>query len=434
VGVADVVFLLLAVGCIALVWASRDRPRTAAVLYVVSLPLVDLPIARFSGFRPLTLLAVTLVLLVLTLVRQGELRRLGTPAYRNACLPLLLLLVWAAVSGLVWTSSSFGAWGGFARPALTSVVVLLAARRSTVARAMASAFVVTMAALSAVGVVQFFWGRFFWSIGKTLKPDYEYFIELPSGLVRAPGSFQDPNNMGIFAGVAFLLVALALLESGRDHGLRLKLPGLALLLLAGMAASLTRSAVLATGVGLVLLWPRRQPLGRRLRLLLVAAACVAAAVMVLRLRGGGLEGMGSVKHRLLYWRAAVELALEQPLTGIGLGNFGRRFTATHTELPLKIGGLTSHRPHNAVLQVAVETGLPGLACLVAYLGLPLLSLVRRPDAASRLGAALLAAVLVHAGLHNVLLQDLFWLVGGVALALALRGGDEDEARAPVSGP
>jgi O-antigen ligase len=419
-GAPDVVFVLAATAVVTLFLISRDRVKTAAVVYVVSLPLVDLPATRLSGLRALTLLAVALALLLLALLRQGELRRLGSPAYVRAWLPLGLLLCWAALTGLLWTSSSWNACGRFARPALTSVLVLLAARRAAVRRAMASAFVVTMAVVSAIAIVEFCWGRFFWSIGRTSKPDYEYFIQLASGLVRAPGTFEDPNNMGLFAGIAFLLVALALLE--RAPGRR------RLGLLAGMAASLTRSAAMATALALVLLWPRGRPLGFRARGLLVAAACAVAVVMLVRSSGDGPEGLSSVKHRLLYWKAAAELVHEHPLMGVGLGNFSARFAETHASLPLKIGALTSHRPHNALLQVAAETGLVGLACFVAYLAAPFVSLLRRRDAAARLGAALAAAVFVHAALHNVLLQDLFWLVAGVALALAQerpaqRGGE-----------
>src|SRR5512134_443554 len=94
-GAPDVVFLLLAAAVVALVLASPDRVKAAAVCYVVSLPLVDVPGTRLSGFRAATLVAVALVLLVLALLRSGELRRLASPACAWACLPLVLLLGWA---------------------------------------------------------------------------------------------------------------------------------------------------------------------------------------------------------------------------------------------------------------------------------------------------------------------------------------------------
>jgi O-antigen ligase len=427
-GPADLLFLLLAVSVVVWFLASADRVKTAATVFVVALPLVDLPGTRLGGSRAATLLAVAVVVLLLALVAEGELRRLFTPRCFRAWLPLGLLLLWAGLTGLAWTGSSWDAWGRFARPAATSLLVLLAARRGVVARAMARAFVATMAVVSAVAVVEFFWGRFIWSIGRTRQSDYEYFIRVGSGLVRAPGTFEDPNNMGLFAGLAFLIVVLALLE--RVPGLRrLGLVGLAVLLLAGLAASLTRSAALGTAVALAVLWPRRRRLSARSRLLLAAVACAMLAVLLVRSGGAGSEGLASVKHRLLYWKAALQLARENPLAGIGLGNFSARFTASHAALPLKIGGLPSHRPHSALLQMAVETGGVGLALFLAFLAPPFLALLRRGDVTARAGAALATATFVHAALHNVLLQDLFWLVAGVTLAIAIEapaGGGERE--------
>jgi len=264
-------------------------------------------------------------------------------------------------------------------------------------------------------LVQFGWGRFVWSIGRTKMPDYDYFIEVAPGLVRAPGTFADPNNMGIFAGLALVLVAFEMAQAPPCRRRRLALLGL--LLLGGMACSLTRSAAAASGLALAYVWVGGRRPGRLARAVLPAAVLVLALVTAARWSGPAPSGVGSLGHRLLYWKAAALMAVERPLLGVGLGRFGERFAAQRTTLPPKVAQLASHKPHSFLLHLAAETGLVGLLFFCVPLVGTLRALLARCDPLGRLGAALLGATLLHAAMHNVLGQDLLWLVLGVAAAL-----------------
>jgi len=68
-------------------------------------------------------------------------------------------------------------------------------------------------------------------------------------------------------------------------------------------------------------------------------------------------GVNSLSWRLNMWRYALDLALDHPITGIGLGAFP-------TYSPRLVGFAVT--PHNDVVRVLVETGVLGLA---AYLWL-----------------------------------------------------------------
>ena len=303
-----------------------------------------------------------------------------------AVLPLPLLVGWAAFSCASFPPARWDMLVRLASLSLNALLVILAARRATVARAMAAAFVAAMAVVSAVAIVQFVWGRFIWGIGRTSEPDYSYFIELAPGLVRAPGTFQSSNSLGISAAVAFLIVAFALFahppapssparglgrppagrhgvqphpERGGSHGPGPDRPG-------------------AAGAGVA-----------TARLLLVGVAVAAALVGLLRWRGGQEEETSSQQHRLLYWKAAAQMAIDHPLTGVGLGQFGRRFQASASALPVKIAALPTHEPHNVLLQLAAETGLLGLAVFVAFVGPPPRPAARTARSPARLSAALL---------------------------------------------
>jgi O-antigen ligase len=76
----------------------------------------------------------------------------------------------------------------------------------------------------------------------------------------------------------------------------------------------------------------------------VLGAALAVPVLLLGGRAGG-EADESADLRLSYWAAAIQMARDAPLTGVGMGQFGEHQAQTaHSSLLLALG----------------ETGLPGL--------------------------------------------------------------------------
>ncbi|MGJ3258561.1 MAG: O-antigen ligase family protein [Rhodospirillales bacterium] len=80
---------------------------------------------------------------------------------------------------------------------------------------------------------------------------------------------------------------------------------------------------------------------------------------------GGKTVAGSTEHRYLIWRFAADRAAERPFLGWGF-NASRSLPGGH-ELTGERAELLPLHPHNAVLQVWLELGVPGLLLLCVVL-------------------------------------------------------------------
>jgi len=93
--------------------------------------------------------------------------------------------------------------------------------------------------------------------------------------------------------------------------------------------------------------------------------------------------------RMYLWRRAFELIMQHPLLGVGPIHFA------HNAHDLHIGA----HPHDWLLQIASEWGLPALACLLAAVGLGLRALARagsRVETKDAVNHAVFAALLLAA--------------------------------------
>ncbi len=280
---------------------------------------------------------------------------------------------------------------------------------------------------------------------------------------RRAGTFTDPNALGVGVAllVPLLLAALVGRGSGTDRARRV-------LAAAGIAAApvalessgsrtgflLLAVAALAAGVGLA----RR----RRASALSIAAALFAlagAATLGARLlpRGGSIAAGGLAErlgaalssgsfeafanHRVMFWRAALEMSAEEPVSGVGLAGFPYEFPVAWAKRHAPVGVTDSAT--NALLDVVSECGLPGLALALLAVA-PLLARAAAAafaagpvDPASRAaGAALLGLVvacLTGSHLKFVEIALAASLVAGFLLAPGSREADEADEPARAGG-
>lgn len=181
-------------------------------------------------------------------------------------------------------------------------------------------------------------------------------------------ALSDPNDTALFL-VTMIPIALALMLAARGKGAKLLYGGAALFMTAAIFVTYSRGGFLALScAGAFFAWKmlRRAPLatGGFVLVALVAGTVLMPSNYVERLSsifGGDTRGSASARQRLL--ERSVEVAAQNPLVGVGMGNFSQ----------ISIRGQVTH---NAYTQIAAEMGLPALAIYLAFLLAPLTRLRR----------------------------------------------------------
>ncbi len=202
-------------------------------------------------------------------------------------------------------------------------------------------------------------------------------VGVPFIPVRPGSLIGNPNALGTF------LIVLILLQAGRLIQARRWLSRIGWLIYLGLSLALlfltlSRGAWLGLGAGLAawigfLIWSRGlfsmqaargwwTSHGLRWRLLVTGAAVVmvSVGVMLVPVAWNAVNQPGrSTDLRQGIWQAAWDAFLEAPFTGTGPFTFGSTLLARQSTPPE-----TPHsHTHNLPLQVATETGLPGLLVL-----------------------------------------------------------------------
>jgi len=166
---------------------------------------------------------------------------------------------------------------------------------------------------------------------------------------QAHSFFANRNFAG--AGLAMLL-AYALPPRGRAGGL------LAALIVAGLIATGSRGGMLAGACVLALFAAPRLPRVGRISIAVGLAALLLAA-------GFAIDRTNTVRVRVFWYQAAIELGAEKPLLGQGSDGFAREFpTIRDVEENAISGGRTVHAVHNDYLQAWADGGLLGVAAML----------------------------------------------------------------------
>ncbi|MGD8816750.1 MAG: O-antigen ligase family protein, partial [Acidobacteriota bacterium] len=281
-----------------------------------------------------------------------------------------------------------------------------------------------------------------------------FWVEINPALTRSHATLDDPNALGSYLALGILLcLGLAVASKGwraKTAAALAALGGAALLTTASRAAiggfALAGLAAIAMPGGGNAESPARMRWRRSARWLLAVGAAVLVASLFARVLidfepvpyhpgnvVSALTGVldpriplaDSLGHRGVWWSAALHMARDAPVLGVGLGRFPLL-------LPRYIGPAAGNLDaHNYFLQVLAEMGIVGLlafgALLAAVLGT--LAWLRRASAAPRLsGAALLGSIAFVATFvtgHPLLLASgqTLWATMLAAVVVAARPGE-----------
>lgn len=235
----------------------------------------------------------------------------------------------------------------------------------------------------------------------------------------------DPN---FFAASALLCLPLALEWSGRGQRPAERLYCLGCLVV-GLAATMVAASRggflgLLAGMGFMA-WCSRY----RMRSLAVGGTLLMAFLLVSpssplqRLVDPRQSDVQAKDARLELWGAALGMARDHPLTGVGLGNFKSAVSAYGSG-----EGDVWRMAHNAYLEIAAEMGLPGLTAFLGIIYTSCRSMDRLRRQVRRSGPAVLhqASAGIEAGLIGFAVAlffvsgwflKLFWLMIFLSMCL-----------------
>lgn len=260
--------------------------------------------------------------------------------------------------------------------------------------------------------------------------------------LRISGPVNDPN---FFAQILLIPMALSMCFAAwsKSHWLRLCCAVSLVLIVGGLATTLSRGGILAASATLAIftIWGLRT---MRSRLLVVAGVVIASSVGFTIAPSGVQERVfelvnvvssifdahaspdESASGRLHEMLAAIYMFLDHPFFGVGLHNYSVHFQDYSLEHGLMVRG-ADRAAHSLYLEIAAEQGIFGLtlALLTLFVAFRVaIGAMRRQRRAGNEQAAniifgivlaysayLMAAVLLH-GVH----QRFLWLLTGLVLA------------------
>lgn len=265
--------------------------------------------------------------------------------------------------------------------------------------------------------------------GSTVAAGGALYSFLFLGAGRASGPMEDPNDLAYVIVAALPLLLAATPAVRRSRWLLALTLGVAILLVLGAAATLSRGGALALLAAAAWLTVRRAvpmkviaPLFAAVGLALVVTYVVAQPVLATALGEKSFVATSNVDDRTVRWVAAAEMLSSEPLLGVGPGGFRHHYTpVSHNAEPAEQFPVA----HNMYIEVAAELGVLGFAAFAATIVAGLLASER----ALRRGADPHVVFGLQAGLVAVLVASTFlseqyymslWSMIAISCALQLR--------------
>jgi O-antigen ligase len=385
---------LALLGLFVLVVLGARRPALLLSLVALTSPFY-LSLWRFASVTE-TLVLVSAAAWVLRAVWMRDGRALLP---RRTDLPVLFFVAVGAISLLAAEQRGVALRElrtVVAEPALLFALITRAAGTRRQAGRIADALILAGVLAAAWGLGQFVLGQD---------------IITAEGVWRVRAAYPSPNNLGLFLGRTLPLAVALMLGSPRwrERGLYALA---ALVTGAGLVLTFSRGAWFGVGVALLFLGVLAGP-----RVLLSTIGALVAGLLAL-IPLGRVERISSLLNlqegtsflRLKLWQAALDMALDHPLQGVGLDNFLYQYP--RYRLPEAWAEPNLSHPHNIVLDWWLRLGVLGLLALAVLLVdffRRAFRAMRSTDVAARALALGLAASMVDALAHG-LIDNSYFLV------------------------
>ncbi len=244
---------------------------------------------------------------------------------------------------------------------------------------------------------------------------------------RASGPFESANYLALYIGpiVVYSLVAFA---RAKDWSWRIVLGLSSLICIVALYATLSYAAWVAVIFALgVALFAHAKKLPKKVKFGLVASVVLMAVLALVSQLGSAkfdqfteLSDRSSSSVRLQIYEVSVDLIKENPLLGIGLGQFQQQYQENVIEI-LGQEPFEWNMPHshNILLAFWLNMGLMGLVAFVWLCWKALPWLLEQDKKERRIAALMLVVILAH-GMFDVpyFKNDLsfqFWLLMAILL-------------------
>lgn len=394
---------------------------TATLLFIEQNDALTLWIGDFPLQQVLVLLALSLSLARMTVGEAHEIFRAGFPVF----------LILAGLLAIFYYSGLLALDTGLAHKEtnrlitkLALVAVLCVSVRSRSDLGIVIYTLIFSTAVSAgFTVFEYFRGAPLFDI-----PIHEGQLATWDGVFRPSGASKEMPTMSasmMLAGVS--IAAILLIRSGRG---RLFFTTVVLLGLTAIIMTLTRSAMMSCGIILVvmLFYYRKDPafpwLVRVSAVMVVVVALTLPVSVVSKFTAvSKVAEDTTVSRRLGYHIVGFDLVRQNPLFGVGVGNYIVHYSLD--DYRYAPGRGEQARPlHNNYLQYAAEAGIVGFSAFMALLlvtGLALLSAARRASGiVSNYSEAILFAyfgMLLQLFFLSSKFLFSFWVIVGLAIVV-----------------
>jgi putative inorganic carbon (hco3(-)) transporter len=225
---------------------------------------------------------------------------------------------------------------------------------------------------------------------------------------RATGPYPHPNNLALYLDRLGLFVGVLAYVSRRYRTILVLAASIIVL---GLAATLSRGALLAVVAGVALvIWLVRP--ARAWRWFAVTFGLLIALFAVVagdRFFASGTGG--DVSSRELIWRSSLQMISDHPVFGVGLDQFLYQYAPRYVTPAGWPERYTSH-PHNFVLDVWLRLGIAGLVLLLGafvFVVASIRQLRTRDDGSERRMLGVAAAALIVGGATHGLVDNGFFL-------------------------
>lgn len=427
---------LLAIAILFLFGLKRPLWAVAAIL------VSQLTVTSYMVSTPFGLISLRLLLLVLTLLVLGRAfaqRQIDLgPKARKLLIPILLLISVSVVANLVNSGFDF-AFRDFRNMIVGLLIVIFipaVTRSSKDLKILCGVVFAAVTASALIGLMQHY--QLLGMDQATLRLGL-----LAEGEIRVPGMAETELELAYVLAAAILVVLSIYLAKGVNSGHKRLVFLSMLLMVPTLYFTYTRSALFALGLGLVtlLLFLKVRIRGEIILalLLLVVGFIEITGILSEQYLGGRAEDIQekSSVSRQIAWQAGINIAMDNPILGIG----GDQFTVVSPRYATSVdpslleweeGEYWSYRtlgstaPHNDYLNVWLSYGT---LALVFYLWLVLAVLRNFLDSGHTtrdlftkglsIGmAAALVAYVINAFYHNLMTTlPLLWILAGFSLAI-----------------